>query len=460
MTGRLSSGQAATPHGIDASETRKLRRDDEQFISDVNAAVLMGASRSSHLILAATVLFLVAALVWAANATLDEVTRGEGKVIPSSKVQVVQNLEGGILDRILVREGELVERGQPLLQLDDTRFSSSFRETRLKYLALQAKSARLQAEANKQPLKIPDIVWQEREDLAGNEVALFESRAIELESSLSILREQESQTGHELAELRSKKNRIARSHELVRQELEMSEPLAAEGAISDVEILRLKRSVNDLRGDLEASRLAIPRLQSAMAEMKDKINDLEISFRTEAREELNEVEAELSGVEETLRSQQDRVSRTLVRSPVKGEVKQVKVTTIGGVIQPGMDLIEIVPIEGSLLVEAHVRPADIAFLRPSQDAQVKLTAYDYAIYGGLPAKLEHISADTITNEDGESFYLIRVRTERSYLGTEDSPLKIIPGMTAVVDILTGEKTVLDYLMKPVLRAREMALRER
>ncbi|MDX1698675.1 MAG: hypothetical protein R3308_10330, partial [Thiohalobacterales bacterium] len=181
MTGRLSDEQPAAPYGLDESETRKLRRDDEQFISDVNAAVLMGASRSSHLILAVTVLFLVAALVWAANATLDEVTRGEGKVIPSSKVQVVQNLEGGILDRILVREGELVERDQPLLRLDDTRFSSSFRETRLKYLALLAKSARLQAEANKQPLQIPDSVWQEREELARNEVALFESRAIELE---------------------------------------------------------------------------------------------------------------------------------------------------------------------------------------------------------------------------------------------------------------------------------------
>lgn len=460
MNGGVSSRLLPQPHGIDGSQTRKLQRDDEQFISDVNAAVLMGASRSSHLILAATVLFLVVALLWAANATLDEVTRGEGKVIPSSKIQIVQNLEGGILERILVREGELVERDQPLLQLDDTRFSSTFRETRLKYLALLAKSARLQAEANNQPLQIPEIVWQERGDLARNEVALFESRVVELESNLSILREQESQTGHELAELRSKKNKIARSYELVRQELVMSEPLADEGAISEVEILRLKRSVNDLRGDLDASRLAIPRLQSAMEEMKDKIGDLEISFRTQARGELNEVEAELSGVEETLRSQQDRVSRTLVRSPVKGEVKQVKVTTIGGVIQPGMDLIEIVPIEGTLLVEAHVRPADIAFLRPNQDAQVKLTAYDYAIYGGLPAKLEHISADTITNEDGDSFYLIRVRTERSHLGTDDNPLKIIPGMTAVVDILTGEKTVLDYLMKPVLRAREMALRER
>ncbi|MDH3901343.1 MAG: HlyD family type I secretion periplasmic adaptor subunit, partial [Gammaproteobacteria bacterium] len=219
-------------------------------------------------------------------------------------------------------------------------------------------------------------------------------------------------------------------------------------------------AVNDLKGELEASQLAIPRIHSQLEEMKDKIGDLEISFRTKARGELNETEAELSGVEATLKGQQDRVTRTLVRSPVHGAVKQIMVTTIGGVIQPGMDLLEIVPVEGSLLVEAHVRPADIAFLRPGQDAQVRITAYDYAIYGGLPAKLEHISADTITDEQGDSYYLIRVRTDRSHLGTTEAPLKIIPGMTAVVDILTGEKTVLDYLLKPVLRAREMALRER
>ena len=240
----------------------------------------------------------------------------------------------------------------------------------------------------------------------------------------------------------------------------MSEPLAAEGAISEVEILRLKRSVNDIRGELEASELAIPRLESAHEEAKNKIVDLEIRFRTDSRSELSTVTAELAAVEESMRGQQDRVSRTLVKSPVRGTVKQIMVTTVGGVIQPGMDLLEIVPLEGGLQVEAHVRPADIAFLRPEQDAQVKLTAYDYAIYGGLPAKLVHISADTITDETGESFFLIRVRTDRSYLGTEYSPLKIIPGMTATVDILTGQKTVLDYLLKPVLRARERALRER
>jgi len=447
-------------HTIDERDVAKLQRDDAGFMSDTSTAVFIGANRSSHLILITTLLFFVIAFTWAKFANLDEVTRGDGKVIPSSKIQIIQNLEGGILAEILVEEGDVVARGQPLLRLDDTRFSSSYRETRLNYLDLLAKAARLRSEANNQTLDIPETVWKEDQKLAKNEVALYESRAAELRSNLGILTHQESQTRQELAELNSSKEKLARSYAFVKQELAMSEPLEAEGAISEVEILRLKRSVNDMKGELDASRLAIPRLQSELEEMKNKIKDLEISFRTQARSELNEIEAELSGVEEILRNQGDRVSRTLVTSPVMGAVNRVMVTTIGGVIQPGMDIMEIVPLGGNLLVEAHVRPADIAFLRPDQDAQVKLTAYDYAIYGGLPAKLEHISADTITDENGDSFYLIRVRTERSHLGTDDNPLKIIPGMTAVVDILTGEKTVLDYLLKPVLRARERALRER
>jgi len=460
MIDQLRRLTPARNHNINDVEAGKLQTGDEHFMSDVNTAVMLGASPGSHIILAVTVLFIIIALLWAANASIDEVTRGEGKVIPSSKIQVIQNLEGGILSEILVTEGEFVEKDQPLLRLDDTRFSSSFSESRLKYLALLAKAARLKAEAGNRELSMPGSVLAERADLARNEIALYESRQNELQSNLNILGEQEVQINQELAELHARKDKTARSYKLVRQELEMSEPLAADGAISEVEILRLKRAVNDLKGELEASQLAIPRIHSQLEEMKDKIGDLEISFRTKARSELNEIEAELSGVEAALKGQQDRVTRTLVRSPVRGKVKQIMVTTIGGVIQPGMDLLEIVPLEGSLLVEAHVRPADIAFLRPSQDAQVKITAYDYAIYGGLPAKLEHISADTITDEQGDSYYLIRVRTDRSHLGTAEAPLKIIPGMTAVVDILTGEKTVLDYLLKPVLRAREMALRER
>ncbi|UCC56233.1 MAG: HlyD family type I secretion periplasmic adaptor subunit, partial [Gammaproteobacteria bacterium] len=402
MIDQLRKLTPARNHNISGAEAGKLQTGDEHFMSDVNTAVLLGASPGSHIILVVTALFIVFALVWAANASLDEVTHGEGKVIPSSKIQVIQNLEGGILNEILVQEGEFVEKDQPLLRLDDTRFSSSYSETRLKYLALLAKATRLKAEAGNHELSMPDSIWKERADLARNEIALYESRQNELQSSLNILGEQEAQIKQELAELRAKKNKTARSYELVRRELQMSEPLAADGAISEVEILRLKRAVNDLKGELEASELAIPRIQSQLEEMKDKIGDLEISFRTDARSELNDTEAELSGVEAALKGQQDRVTRTLVRSPVRGEVKQIMVTTIGGVIQPGMDLMEIVPVEGTLLVEAHVRPADIAFLRPNQDAQVRITAYDYAIYGGLPAKLEHISADTITDEHGDS----------------------------------------------------------
>ncbi|MCK5479624.1 MAG: HlyD family type I secretion periplasmic adaptor subunit, partial [Gammaproteobacteria bacterium] len=336
----------------------------------------------------------------------------------------------------------------------------SYRESRARYLTLLAKASRLTAEADDKPLEMPELVRNEDRGLAENEVALYESRVSELRSNQNILKQQENQASQELKELQARKEKQTRSYVLVKQELGMSEPLVEDGAISEVEILRLRRSVNEMRGELDASRLAIPRVESMLEETKIKLKDLEISFRTQARGELNEAESELSAIEETLRSQSDRVSRTLVKSPVKGEVKQIMVTTIGGVVQPGMDLVEIVPMEGNLLVEAHVRPADIAFLRPDQDAKVKLTAYDYAIYGGLDAKLEHISADTITDENGESFYLIRVRTERDYLGTRDGSLKIMPGMTAMVDILTGEKSVLDYLLKPVLRAREKALRER
>jgi adhesin transport system membrane fusion protein len=437
-----------------------LQNGDEIFLTDTAAAVVIGPGRGSHLILLCTVLFFSAALTWASMANIDEVTRGEGKVIPSSRVQVVQNLEGGILTEMLVREGDTVAKGQPLLRLDDIRFASSYRETRSKYLALLASAARLKAEAEQQPVNMPDVVTQEDPALAANEIALFRSRAAELASNRNTLEQQEKQTSLEIGEHSARRNKLARSLVLLREELSMSEPLAREGAISDVEILRLKRSVNETRGELEASELAVQRLQSAHEEMKSKITDLEIRFRTEARSDLNNIESELSTMQETLRSQEDRVSRTLVKSPVRGTVKQVMVTTVGGVIQPGMDLVEIVPLDSSLVVEAHVRPSDIAFLRPEQDATVKLTAYDYAIYGGLPAKLEHISADTITDENGESSFVIRVRTDRSHLGTDAAPLQIIPGMTAMVDILTGEKTVLDYLLKPVLRARERALRER
>jgi adhesin transport system membrane fusion protein len=439
---------------------KRVSAEDAEFMSEVSAATLESAHRAGHSLLFLTLLFFIAAGWWAYETELDEVTRGEGKVIPSSKVQVIQNLEGGILAEVLVAEGDTVEKDQALLKIDDTRFASSFRETQLKYWELLARSKRLEAESEGKPFEVPAEVEKEQPALALNEKALFESRKLELNSSVSVLKQQEQQRRQELVEKQARQKQLERSYNLSNEELQMSEPLVAQGVMSPVEILRLKRSVNDLKGDMDANRLAIPRVRATLAEVRQKIDEQQVRFKTESTTQLSEVRAELERTKESLFSSEDRVTRTQVRSPVKGTIKQLKINTVGGVIQPGMDLIEIVPIEDNLLIEAHIRPADIAFLRPGQEAMIKLTAYDFSIYGGLPAKLERISADTITDDNDESFYLIYLRTDQNYLESSKGPLSIIPGMTASVDILTGKKSVLDYLLKPIIKAQNEALRER
>lgn len=281
-----------------------------------------------------------------------------------------------------------------------------------------------------------------------------------MQSNIDVLQQQARQRQQELAENQAKLNKLRTSYELSNEELKMSEPLVSVGVISEVEILRLKRTVNDLRGEMETTRLAIPRIQSSLNEVRQKIEDVKVRFQSEAASQLSEVQAELGRTQTTITSAEDRVSRTLVRAPVKGKINRLMINTVGGVIQPGEDIVEIVPVDDSLLIEAHIRPSDIAFLRPGQNAMIKFTAYDFSIYGGLPATLERISADTITNEEDESFYLIYLRTERNYIDSSKGPLEIIPGMTVTVDILTGKKTVLDYLLKPILKAKNEALRER
>ncbi|MEM7016485.1 MAG: HlyD family type I secretion periplasmic adaptor subunit [Pseudomonadota bacterium] len=415
---------------------------------------------AGHLILWSMTAFILLALIWASLAEIDEVTRGEGKIIPSSQVQIVQNLEGGIVSELLIKEGEQVEKGQILLRIDDTRFASSYRESRLKTSALEAKIRRLRAEADEIAFQLPTPLSDSSAELWQGEQALYDSRQQNLQASIDILQQQKTQKAHELKELSSRQAQQRKSYELAARELEITRPLVKQGVMSEVELLRLERQVNDLKGDLNAANARVPNIEAALNEIQNKIEESRINFRTAALDELNSYTAELSRLRETGAALEDRVTRTAVRSPVKGIVKQLNVNTIGGVVQPGMGLVEIVPVEDNLLVEALIRPSDIAFLRPGQTALVKLTAYDFAIFGGLSATLEHISADTIMGDQGEPFFLIRVRTERNHLGNQAEPLPIIPGMTATVDILTGAKTVLDYLLKPINRARERALRER
>ncbi|MBL6691300.1 MAG: HlyD family type I secretion periplasmic adaptor subunit [Pseudomonadales bacterium] len=435
-------------------------RADIEFMPDTYAAEVESLPLASHLILWASAAFVLIAIIWANFATLDEVAHAEGRVIPSSQVQVVQNLEGGILASVNVRAGEAVAAGQTLLVLDDTRFASSFREGKLTSSSLRARIARLEAEIEGKPFDVIPDLSEDHADLFEDERRLYQSRQQELESSLDILRQQRTQYEQGLAELQASEQKLSRNASLAQQELDMTAPLVDKGAVSQVELLRLQAAVNDSLGQLEETRLAIPGSEAAVAEANKKIEERRQQFTSAAQAELNEARRELGRLNISNVALEDRVNRTTVKSPVDGTVNQVLVNTIGAVVQPGMDLIEIVPANDTLLIEARIRPADIAFIHPGQKATVKLTAYDFSIYGGLESVLELISADSITDERGEHYFKIQVRTNRNHLGTDDNPLPIIPGMIATVDIMTGEKTVMDYILKPLRRAQAAALSER
>jgi type I secretion membrane fusion protein, HlyD family len=434
---------------------------DKPFtVNDINGVITEKAPRSSRITLWTCFAFFIALIVWASCAEVDEVTRGEGKAIPSSRLQKVQNLEGGIVSEVFVHEGQIVEAGQPLLRLDDTRFQSNVGESEADRNALIARISRLQAQIDDKPLEISPEIERDAPGIVSGERELYNTQRARFRSEISGLEEQLTQKRQELLDFEAKKVQYRNSLGLLQQEVRMSEPLVAAGAISKVEVLRLRRSEVETRGQLDSVILSIPRAQSAIKEIESKIAEAKGRYRSDALAELNEARTNLSKTEASGKAIEDRVNRTLVTSPVRGVVQQLLVTTIGGVIQPGSELVEIVPLDDSLLVEAKVRPQDIAFLHPGQKAMVKFTAYDYTIYGGLKGSLEHISADTITDKEGRSFYQIRLRTERNHLGSEEKPLLIIPGMVVSVDIMTGRKTVLSYLLKPILRAKAEALRER
>jgi adhesin transport system membrane fusion protein len=437
----------------------RMQAEDVDLTTDIRTSILAQSPRGGRAIIWVTFALFFIFLIWAYFSNIDQVTRGEGKVIPSSQIQIVQNLEGGILSEILVDVGELVKKDQMLLRIDETRFSSSFQQNRSKYLSFKARAARLLSEANGTDYKVPQEVVDEKPEIGVREQELFESRRREFQSSMDILQEQISQRQHEYRELTTKLEELTRTNKLLQKELELTRPLVAQGAVSEVEVLHLERQASQMQGEIETIKQTIPKAQSRLQEAQLGLRENKLAFFNKAKTELNQVLAELEEVSASAIALEDRLRRTNVRSPVTGTINRLLVNTVGGVIQPGMDLVEIVPLEDTLVVEARIKPADIAFLRPDQEAKVKFTAYDFTIYGGLDARLEHISADSITDEQGNSYYLVRLRTDRNYLGPETNPLPIIPGMVASVDILTGKKTILAYLLKPVLRAKYMALRE-
>ncbi|MDC5839285.1 HlyD family type I secretion periplasmic adaptor subunit [Vibrio europaeus] len=456
----------------------KLTPNELDYVDDKTAALLLNTPNSARVMLWIMVLFFVLAALWASWAEIDKVTVGQGKVVPSSQIQVVQNLEGGLVKEILVREGQKVEKGQQLLLIDDTRFRSDYREREQQVANLTASVLQLSAsitsvelnedfdETNWQKsvllnfnkLAFPPILEDTQPNLVARQRAEYRQDLNNLRNQLSLLDQQVKQKQQDLVEIQARVRNLRESYRFANKELEITKPLAEEGVVPRIELLKLQRQVNDTRREMTSSELKVPVLKSAIRESMLGRIDAAQKFRSEQQEKLNQAQDKLSSLTESTVGLEDRVNRTIVTSPVTGTVKTLNVNTVGGVIQPGMDIVEIVPSEDTLLVEAKIAPQDIAFLRPDLHTIVKFSAYDFTKYGGLEGTLEHISADTTTDEEGNSYYLVRVRTKETSLD-KDNSLPIIPGMTASVDIITGKRTILEYLLKPILSAQNNALKE-
>jgi adhesin transport system membrane fusion protein len=411
---------------------------DFAFANDIRAAAALRTPRTSRMLLLTFLALLAAFVLWAHFAILDEVKRGDGKVVPSRQTQVVQTLEGGIVGEILVQEGAIVQQGQSLMRIDDTKFASEFGEIRERRAAMAARVARLEAEARgRNEVTFPDQLDQVVPASVATETSVFKMRARRLAQDVDVLNQQVT--------------RLTESLKLLDRELALTRKLYNQKVVPEIEMLRLDRQATEMRGQL--------------AESQAKIAYAITSFRSQADEDLAKSKGDLAVLDENIKSAQDRVRRTDLKAPVHGIVNKLNVTTVGAVVQPGANLMDIIPLDDSLLVEGRIRPQDIAFIRPQQDAVVKISAYDPSVYGSLKGKVERISADTTIerNEKGETgaaFYRVIVRTDKNALGSAEAPLPIIPGMVATVEILTGEKSVLDYLVKPARLLRDQALRER
>ncbi|WP_290659915.1 HlyD family type I secretion periplasmic adaptor subunit [Aquabacterium sp.] len=447
------AGPRVTAESAQAAGMRSFELDAEAVMST------HGTYRAQTLVRSA-VFVVLGLIVWAAVAEIDEVTKGEAKVIPSRQLQVIQSYDGGVVSEILVKEGQVVEQGQLLLKIDETRATSGMRESNANAFALRTKLARLKALAEGLAFAPPTPTVDNLDEvrIVEEERQLYDAKRAELASMIGINQQQLAQRQQELSEMRSRRESAGRTLDLSQQELAKTRPLLATGAVSEVEVLRLERDVSKSRGDMEQAGAQSARVMAAINEAQRKILETELTFRNEIRKDLSEVLGKLNALNEGAVALADKVDKAQVKSPVRGRIQRLLANTVGGVVQPGKDILEIVPLDDALVLEARVQPRDIAFIHPGQAATVKLTAYDFSIYGGMDAVVENISPDTITDERGvNTYYVVRVRTKAANFSAK---MPIIPGMTAEVDILTGKKTVLSYLLKPVLKARAYALRER
>lgn len=442
----------------DSKQIASGRRNDQDiaYMRSLSAAVVQRSPRYLMVIVFLIAVLIAAAIAWMNWAQIDVVIRGNGKVVPARQVQLIQSLEGGVVSEILVKEGDQVSLDQALLKISDIAFSGSFEENRLLYNELKARSARLQAEASGEKFVRDAELGKTVPTLVDSEQSLYESNAQQLKQTLSIYEEQISQHKIVLQEAQSKQRQLRRSLDLVRQEITIKEPLMQRRIISEIDFLQLQQREAELEGELESVGISIPRIRSTANEARRTLEQNKLDFRNKAKLELNQVSAELSRLVEAQAALQDRVRRTTLRSPVEGVVQRLYANTVGGVVTPGSEVIEIVPSGDALIVEVRIKPADIAYISVGQKARIKFSAYDFAIHGSVEGVVSLISADTITDEEGVSYYVVKVVPDTTYVGDDSSVLPIKVGMTSEADIITAKKTILEYLLKPIYRGLNKA----
>ncbi|KZL27566.1 HlyD family type I secretion periplasmic adaptor subunit [Pseudovibrio sp. Ad37] len=419
------------------------------------------SQKQSRILIFTCAAIMLLLFVWSAFAHVEEVTRGNGRIIPSRQMQIVQAPERGIVSEVLFYEGEIVEQGAVLVKLDNTGFASQLGELLQKKYALQARLARLTAEARQANLALD--LSNTPTDIAAflqRELAVYKARKEQLAAEVAVLRSQFSQKEQDLKQLEAEAQMLSANLTIIARELEINQQLYKRGVLPEIEFLRLKRQYTTLEGERQMLEASLASARSAKEEVLQKVASAQTTFASQAQSDLVATKAELAVIEERLRGAEDRVHRSALVAPVRGVINKLNVSTIGAVVQTGEPLIEIVPLEDTLLIAAKIQPQHVAFLHPGQDVSVKITAYDYSIYGGLDGVLERISPDTSEDERGQAFFKVIVRTKQNHLGSEQNPLPITPGMTASIDILTGEKSVLNYLAKPLLKVKAEAFRER
>ena len=433
---------------------------ESDFMSELEAATRSRPARSAVLMLFAVISFIAFSAIWAAVTEIEEITRGQGQVVPSQEIQVVQSLEGGILQELRVKKGDLVKKGDILLRISDVLFSSEQRGTEAQFLGLEAKKARLSAEADGSDFAMPEDIAKKSPEIAKNEKALYDSRRKELLSAYAIYDDKIAKAQADLQEVRAEINGYVQSKNLLHKELAITRDMVAKRAVPKMEQIRLERELADISGQINARVQEEKGLKSLLSSAKNERQAQDNKFRSQALEELNDVETQIASLKESLKSIGDRVDRTEIRAPVDGIVNQIMLGTIGGVVEPAMRLMEIVPVDDELKIIAKVKPNEIAFLKTGQPAKVKVTAYDPQKYGALDGRLSRVAANSATDKDGNVLFEVEVRTDKNHLGTEDHPLPIMPGMVADIEVITGKRTIMAYLLKPLRRGFDRALRER